>query len=200
MKDANSVDGMRLTPLQRHALHRFAEQGYNGTRLSHIAADAGIKPPSIYAHFKSKEELFLSLLPPAVECELHLTASALSGADRSGDGLYRFLRGIGERFYSTRHLRFLVQTAYLPPAELAREIDYCLRPFMAEQAAVFRECFESLPAGRLPPATLTAAFQGLVDSLHASILYMGKDDFDRRLEALWAVFAFSLDKEAPRKE
>lgn len=184
-----------LPPLQIHALRRFAEQGFTATRLSHIAADTGIKPPSIYAHFKSKEELFLSLLPPSVEHELHLTRQALSPAHRDKTALYEFLRDIGERFASTHHLRFLIQVSYLPPANLLPAINGIIDPFSRRQRRVVSECFADMPAGRLSPDILTTAYLGLVDSLQAAILYMGKDDFECRLEALWAIFCLGLEEE-----
>lgn len=183
---------MRLAPLQWHALRRFAEHGYLGTKLSHIAGDAGIKPPSIYAHYKSKEDLFLSLLPPTVEHELALTARALS--DDGAGGLYRYLEGLGERFDSTHHLRFLVQAAYLPPAELAVRINEHFDPFCVRQREIIRESIARLPAGAIGPEILATAYQGFIDSLQAAILYAGKEEFKRRLEALWTVFGLGLEE------
>lgn len=181
-----------LTPLQQHALRRFAEQGFAATKLAHIAADAGIKPPSIYAHFKSKEELFLSLLPPAVEHELFLTAQALSGAGRSEKRLRAFLYGIGERFYSTHHLRFLIQASYLPPGDLAAVIDSHIVPFYRRQTKIFMECFAAMPRGRASAETLAVAYQGLGDSLQTAVMYMDKEVFEARFKALWSVFSISL--------
>lgn len=187
-----TVEVEDLTPLQQHALRRFAEQGFAATKLAHIAADAGIKPPSIYAHFKSKEELFLSLLPPAIEHELHLTTKALSGSGRSEKGLKAFLHDIGERFHRTHHLRFLIQASYLPPSDLASAIDRHILSFYARQNRIVRECFDALQPGKLSAETLTAAYQGLVDSLHIAVLYMGNDTFETRFKALWSVFSLSL--------
>ncbi|WP_434060455.1 TetR/AcrR family transcriptional regulator [Peribacillus frigoritolerans] len=40
------------------ACKQLAEKWYDGTPLSSIAQEVGIKTPSIYALFKSKEDLF----------------------------------------------------------------------------------------------------------------------------------------------
>lgn len=44
------------------ALTVFGEKGYAATRLSEIAAAAGVTRGAIYWHFKNKEELFLELV------------------------------------------------------------------------------------------------------------------------------------------
>ncbi|WP_053216213.1 TetR/AcrR family transcriptional regulator [Guptibacillus hwajinpoensis] len=48
--------------IERAALPLFARKGFEGTSLSKIAKSVGIKKPSLYAHFDSKEDLFLSIL------------------------------------------------------------------------------------------------------------------------------------------
>lgn len=48
------------------ALNLFAEKGYDGVGVDLIAEKAGLKGPSLYKHFKSKEEI-LSVLIDQVE-------------------------------------------------------------------------------------------------------------------------------------
>ncbi|TWD93424.1 TetR family transcriptional regulator [Neobacillus bataviensis] len=43
------------------ALTLFSKNGYEGTSLTEIAKAVGIKKPSIYNHFKSKDEIFLTI-------------------------------------------------------------------------------------------------------------------------------------------
>ncbi len=43
------------------ALKLFAERGYAGTSIREIAAAAGVKPATIYAHYPSKEHLLAEL-------------------------------------------------------------------------------------------------------------------------------------------
>lgn len=44
------------------ALTLFAEKGYDGVGVDPIAENAGLKGPSIYKHFKSKEEILNTLI------------------------------------------------------------------------------------------------------------------------------------------
>ncbi len=49
------------------ALTLFAENGYDGTGVDLIAERVGIKGPSLYRHFKSKEEILCTLIDSAEE-------------------------------------------------------------------------------------------------------------------------------------
>jgi AcrR family transcriptional regulator len=40
----------------------FGERGYDGTRLDHVAAAAGVTKPILYRHFEDKRALYLALL------------------------------------------------------------------------------------------------------------------------------------------
>ncbi len=44
------------------ALDLFAEKGYDGVGVDLIAENAGLKGPSLYRHFKGKEDIFHSLI------------------------------------------------------------------------------------------------------------------------------------------
>uniref|UniRef100_UPI00403F2D4D TetR/AcrR family transcriptional regulator n=1 Tax=Niallia sp. XMNu-256 TaxID=3082444 RepID=UPI00403F2D4D len=48
----------------------FALHGYEGTTLSQIAKEVGIQKPSIYNHFKSKNELYLYVAKMVIEALL----------------------------------------------------------------------------------------------------------------------------------
>ena len=52
----------RRTLIVEAAGRLFGERGYEGTRIDEIAAAAGVTKPIVYRHFRSKRDLYLSLL------------------------------------------------------------------------------------------------------------------------------------------
>jgi AcrR family transcriptional regulator len=76
------------------ALAVFAERGYDGTRIRHIAERAGVSDAALYAHHESKEAVALALF------RLHMTrySGAIStvASDR-GLSVEERVRGIARR-------------------------------------------------------------------------------------------------------
>lgn len=62
---------MRTTDTKKRlieaALELFSDRGYEGTSVDQIATAVGIKAPSIYAHFKGKEEILQAVIDWADE-------------------------------------------------------------------------------------------------------------------------------------
>ncbi|MFS0647028.1 TetR/AcrR family transcriptional regulator [Siminovitchia sp. 179-K 8D1 HS] len=61
-KTSNKRNSNTEFEIKKAALHYISKYGYEGTTLKDIAQTVGIKTPSIYSHFDSKEQLFISLL------------------------------------------------------------------------------------------------------------------------------------------
>lgn len=64
------------------ALTLFSEQGYDAVSVGEIAEAVGIKPPSLYKHFKNKEDIFESCVAYFYEKMGALNQKLLPAADR----------------------------------------------------------------------------------------------------------------------
>jgi AcrR family transcriptional regulator len=47
--------------IKTSAIKLFSQYGYKQTTISKIAEEVSIKAPTIYSHYKSKEDLFLQI-------------------------------------------------------------------------------------------------------------------------------------------
>ena len=100
------------------ALALFAENGYNGTSMEQIAQDVGIKTPSLYKHFKGKEDILNSLIDIA-EARYEENFGSDKNIGKLPESIDEFLRSTTERIRFTindpiiRKMRiFLVQEQF----------------------------------------------------------------------------------------
>ena len=131
--------------LQDAALARFAVQGFDATTMNEIAADVGIKKPSVYAHFRNKDELFLSLIPKIVDDELNHARQVLQGGDEIKQQLRAYLEGIQERFEQSHQVRFWIRTLFAPPVHLYDVVMEPMHVFMEDLESIIHQALERLP-------------------------------------------------------
>lgn len=186
---------MSARDIRLAAIRLFGQQGYTATPLSAIAAAVGIKAPSLYAHFRSKEDLFRTVFDEAVRMELQELMAAMTPEASASDGLRRYLEETAGRFESSLYLPFLLRSIYLPPASLAAHIRERDQVFSAElvrrvEEALLRQT-ESAPLG-MSPAEAALAFTGILRGIHAELLYAGPGPAQRLTQALWRTYARAL--------
>ncbi|MEU7315325.1 TetR/AcrR family transcriptional regulator [Streptomyces sp. NPDC007083] len=75
------------------AMHVFWERGYEAATMADLTAAMGIRPPSLYAAFGSKEGLFRAAVALYRRTEGALTRRALAEAPTAREGVRRALRG-----------------------------------------------------------------------------------------------------------
>lgn len=165
--------------------------------MNEIAADVGIKKPSVYAHFRSKDELLLSLIPLVIEAELDFARSTLRGGDDMKQQLLAYLQGIHERYESSHRVQFWMRFLVAPPVALYDVVMEPMHVFMDDLECVIKNALQKSPlvsnASRLDAEVLTMTFMSMIDSLQSELLYGGVKKFQRRLKAIWAVFEAAIE-------
>jgi len=135
----------------KEALRLIADRGYEATTMNEIAASVGIKAASLYAHYKSKEELFLKVLESALEDWEGLVDGVFSRAELCGgmeDGLDLILGDFACAMTGSVEYRFWTRVYVFPPKVLSRKY----RKRMVELDRAFAErlgrfCGSRAPAG-----------------------------------------------------
>ncbi len=74
------------------ATELFAKQGFNGTATSEIARKAGVAQGTVFHHFKSKENLLISICDELVTKYVEGIRKAAQGSGTGWDALERVLR------------------------------------------------------------------------------------------------------------
>ena len=183
---------MTAARLQEAALARFAQQGFDGSSLAEIAGDVGIKKPSIYAHFRNKDELYLSLIPLMVEAELDFARSVFGSSKPVKKRIYSYLQSIHTRYETSFRVQFWMRALYTPPGHLHDQVMAQMHVFMDELEAIIHSAIAPSDlltnAQGLSGAVLVKTCMALIDSLQVELTYGGAKKFKQRLQALWAVF------------
>ncbi|MFF2092512.1 TetR/AcrR family transcriptional regulator [Paenibacillus sp. NPDC058174] len=153
------------------ALTMFADSGYEGTSMSEIAKAVGIKTPSIYAHFKSKEQLFLQLTEEGKEEEreafLHcLKKSEAMSAKERIEQAFDFFTDFNQL---TAGQSFLKRSMLVPPRHLRDQLRISFIAYESELNVLLERLFiQGIQEGLFPEqevGRMTAQFYNAIDGL-----------------------------------
>lgn len=84
---------MTRNKLKEAAMRLFGEKGYDGTALSEIAKEVGVKTPAIYAFYENKEDLFMTVFREAMDAYNSYVQELAEGREKLGvrESLYGIL-------------------------------------------------------------------------------------------------------------
>lgn len=192
---------MSSTNIMQAALVHFARDGYEGASLKNIADDCGIKKPSIYAHFASKEDLFMQVLKAVFQKQEDKIQKYFK--DNESLPLEELLKGLLMQklrdYHEDQEAKFFLRMSFFPPNSLYDEVMGMVYPFLDQQENNLATLFAAgCPVkGRIiqNPQQAALAFITLMDGIDVETLYGGEERSIRRLELAWPVYWLGVTKE-----
>ena len=120
------------------ALGLFRQEGFSGTSMNAVARAAGIRKPSLYHHFASKEELFIAALTADIAAPLERVRAL--DADPSGAPGDRFRIALGLLYDAM--VESSIGSLAAVVAETARKVPEVAEGFHDEFIAVFEDALD----------------------------------------------------------
>lgn len=191
---------MTANRIKAVALSHFARYGYEGTSLANIAQEVGIKKPSIYAHFKGKEELYFTCLEAALQKDLQCFTDDMENFSESSTEalLVNLLKGYAKRFGESEESMFWLRTSYFPPDAFREQIiekaNAHIENIRELLFPVFKRANEQGELYNIEIKDALEAYLCLIDGLMVELLFAGLNRFKTRLNASWKVFWNGLSK------
>ncbi|MFB6365006.1 TetR/AcrR family transcriptional regulator [Paenibacillus elgii] len=186
---------MTAHKIKASALRLFSQNSYDAVPLSEIAKEVGIKTPSLYAHFKSKEELFLTVYD---DCLAEHASRVRQMTDKlTGLGTEQKLQTIlldvcRTYLLSEEYATFLKRTMLFPPSALQEVLRERFAASEEQLTELLRMVFEEGMASgilrREHSEDLTASFYCLLDGSFLQQFYYRPDDWEHRLKAVWSIY------------
>ncbi|WP_066253926.1 TetR/AcrR family transcriptional regulator [Neobacillus drentensis] len=186
---------MTSNQIKESARNHFSENGYDGTSMSQIADDVGIKKQSIYTHFKDKDKLFLEVCKDVFADELSFVMNFIDSNKTRPieDFLFDFLLQYKERYAKNNSTKFWLRISFFPPTHLYEQAMKYVYEYLDKLEELFVPVIgKSMSEGEISSIIgaerATAAFLGVLDGVFVEMLYGGSERLQKRLDASWYLF------------
>ncbi|WP_342431727.1 TetR/AcrR family transcriptional regulator [Neobacillus sp. FSL H8-0543] len=185
---------MSAAKIRDVALKHFAHFGYEGASLSKIAEEVGIKKPSIYAHYKGKDDLFLSVVGHVLYIERRriLTYFQTSESLPLKTKLHGIFEWLEQGFNESSTTKLFLRISFFPPPALFDEVTKIVNPFLdGLKRNLIKLLNQAKIKGELSGNNIEAvaiAYLTLIDGVLVELLYGGNQRYKIRVDAAWQIF------------
>ncbi|QST01178.1 TetR/AcrR family transcriptional regulator [Pontibacillus sp. ALD_SL1] len=187
------------------SLRLFASKGYEGTALSELAEQVGMKKASIYSHFKNKEEIFWAVIDRAYQDEIDKFSQGMKEVQQlSFRERLHFMIDQHVHFYKENDVNAtLWRRMTLFPPEAFREglkaklLEY-EQQFNTLLEKELQVAIEEKEISDIDLDTGLAMILCIVDGLFVEYSYYDENEFNERVEAVkkmtWRSFAPKVEE------
>ncbi|KPL59913.1 TetR/AcrR family transcriptional regulator [Rossellomorea vietnamensis] len=183
------------------ALDLFGQKGYEDTSLAEIAKEVGIKKPSIYNHFHSKEDLFIEVLKDLIESEV--TAYRKTEENMNQQEPLKNIRVLFDlfcqRLMTTKEALLWKRVTFFPPEQfkdfIQEQFIYFEKVTTSILVSVYKEGFTKELFQEVTEDEFVASFLCLVDGVFLEHHYYTEKIFQKRIESAWKVYALGISSQ-----
>lgn len=171
------------------ALSLFARKGFEGTSLSDIASGVGIKKPSLYAHFKNKEDLFLGVIyKVTVDYNEFFANEAERLNGESPENQLYYLLVKNTEYLRNDELGLIFKRMLLfPPESLKEEIYQMFEKTEEVMKCVIESILMQMDRHK-DWEQVFDAYLCLLDGVFEQVFYYSPEEHQKRLENSWSLF------------
>lgn len=180
----------------------FAAAGYEGTSLNDIAAEVGIRRPSLLHHFASKDALYAEVFERLLSDWFELLADTV-GDPRSGWDKIELVMRAGFRFFveNPDYVRLIRREAVDSGSHLGVDLAGVIRPLFDQAADYFRAAMDAGLVRHHQPEQLLLTGYGALLSYFSDAPFLGglldadplgDNLLEQRLEHLLSFFRVAM--------
>lgn len=178
----------------RVALRHFSTSGYTGTSLAMIAEDVGIKKPSIYNHFKNKEDLFISVSEYVLNEYFQLLKNVIDlDEDQSVKSILKnAMIDTSDYLGMEESGKFYMHFLLFPPPDLKAQIHRSFLTFEKKCDEVLSIIFKrGIVSGEIRPLSIREcldAYYCFMDGITSQWFYYDEQTLINKRESAWNIF------------
>jgi AcrR family transcriptional regulator len=182
------------------ALDLFGQKGYEDTSLTEIATAVGIKKPSIYNHFRSKEDLFIEVIEDLSVSEVTAYKSAEEKMDPQEPltNIRILFDLFCQRLVTTKEALLWKRVTFFPPEVfkdlIQKQFIHFEQVTTAILVSIYQEGQRQKLFSEIKEDEFIASFLCLVDGVFLEHHYYTEEIFRQRIESAWKVYELGISR------